>query len=292
MKFTTVANDAFQKFQLNAGVLLTEFDPSSPTLDRSKIFAATSGGAAFTATPEFIDFGEGIDNMPANTKQLKRIQSVTAVMSGTLKTVDPEVAKFLMAAADADANGKVTPRANLSLDDFSDIWWVGDYSDVNEDGDSETAGFMAIHLMNALNTGGFSVKPNDKGKGDFAFEFTGHYDINDMNLVPYEVYISDGVTTSVAITLSALTISSLSVALSPTFSADTTSYTATASGSSSTVTATETDSDATVAITVNGDSIANEGTATWVDGKNVVKIVVSNGTLSKTYTVNVTASVE
>ena len=193
MKFTTVASDAFQKFQLNAGVILTEFDPSSPTLDRSKIFAATSGGVSFTATPEFVDLADDVDNVPSNTKQLKVLQSVTATMSGTLKTADTAVAKKLMAAADVDANtGKITPRADLSSSDFFDLWWVGDYSDVNVDGTGTTAGFMALKLVNALSTGGFSMQSNDNGKGDFSFEFTGHYDIGDMTVLPYEVYIKEG----------------------------------------------------------------------------------------------------
>ena len=194
MKFTTVATDAFQKFQLNAGIILTQFNPASPTVDRSKIFAATSGGASFSATPEFIDFGEDVDNVPANTKEMKVLQSVTAVMSGTLKTVDTAVAKSLMAAADVNTlTGKITPRADLKDSDFTDLWWVGDYSDINTDStDGDEAGFMAIRLINALSTGGFSLQPNDAGKGDFSFEFTGHYSIEDMTILPYEIYIKSG----------------------------------------------------------------------------------------------------
>lgn len=197
MKFTTVATDAFQKFQLNAGIILTEFTPSTPTVDRTKIFMATSGGAQFTATPEFIDFGDDVDNVPANTKEMKVLQSVTAVLSGTGKTMDTATAKRLMAAADVDSStGKITPRADLKSADFADLWWVGDYSDVNADSGSgssaTTAGFIAIRLINALSTGGFSLQPNDKGKGDFSFEFTGHYSINDMTVLPYEVYIKAG----------------------------------------------------------------------------------------------------
>lgn len=191
MKFTTVATDTFQKLQLNAGVLLTEFDPTVGTPDRSKIFAATSGGAQFTVSPEFVDFGDDIDNVPANTKELKVLQSVTATMSGTLKTADTDVAKALIAAADVDSStGKITPRADLKQTDFFDLWWVGDYSDVNEGTD---AGFIAIKLVNALSTGGFSLKPNDKGKGDFAFTFTGHYSLNDISVLPYEIYVKSGV---------------------------------------------------------------------------------------------------
>lgn len=197
MKFTQVAADAFQKLQLNAGVLLTEFDPTSPTLDRTKIFGATGGGNSFTATPTYIDFGEDIDNVPNNTKELKKLDYFEATMSGTFKTVDTALAKALIGAADVDATtGKVTPRVDLLESDFFDVWWVGDYSDVNADSgtgqDATTAGFIAIKLINALSTGGFSIQSNDKGKGDFAYTFTAHYSLNDINKVPFEVYIKSG----------------------------------------------------------------------------------------------------
>ena len=46
--------------------------------------------------------------------------------------------------------------------------------------------------MNALNTGGFQIKSTDKGKGNFAFTFTGHYSMAAQDTVPYEVYIKSG----------------------------------------------------------------------------------------------------
>lgn len=192
MKFTQVATDAFQKFQLNAGVLLSDFDPATGTLVKEDIIGATGGGTSFTATPEFLDFGDDIDNVPANTMELKQIDSYTVTMSGTFKTVDTDVARMLVAAADVAGN-KITPRHTLSTADFADIWWVGDYSDVNTDsGSTQKAGFVAIHMMNALSTGGFSIQSNDKGKGDFSFEFTGHYSLNDPDTVPFEIYVKDG----------------------------------------------------------------------------------------------------
>lgn len=192
MKYTTVATDAFQKFQLNAGVILTEFDPSGTTLDKTKILFATSGGTSFTATPEYQDYGEDVDNVPANTKELKVIDSVTVTMSGTAKTADSTAAQMLMASATPTTTGGVTklvPNADLSLTDFKDLWWVGDYSDKH--GETK-GGFMAIRLINALSTGGFQLQSNDKGKGDLKFEFTGHYSIAEMDKVPYEVYIKAG----------------------------------------------------------------------------------------------------
>lgn len=188
MKFTQVAADAFTKLQLNAGVLLTEFDPTSPSLDKTKIFGATSGGVAFATNPEYVDFGEDLDNVPPNTKQLKVLQSVSPTMSGTLKTADTAVAKALMAAADVTGN-KIVPRGQLADEDFFDLWWVGDYSDKNG---NTNGGFMAIKLANALSTGGFQLQSNDDGKGDFEFEFTGHYDLENIDIIPFEVYIKTG----------------------------------------------------------------------------------------------------
>jgi hypothetical protein len=193
MKFTQVAADAFQKLQLNAGVLTTEFDPADPSLDRSKLFGATSGGVSFATNPEYVDFGEDIDNVPPNTKQLKRLQSVNPVMSGTLKTADTDTAKVLIGAADIGSDGLITPRATVMDEDFlDDLWWVGDYSDVNTDSTTQQAGFVAIHMMNVLSTQGLQLQSNDDGKGDFAFELTAHYDLEDIDTLPYEVYIVQG----------------------------------------------------------------------------------------------------
>ena len=88
--------------------------------------------------------------------------------------------------------------------------------------------------------------------------------------------------------LSALTIGSLT--LSPTFSADTTSYTATTTNATDTVTATVADNSATVAITNGSSSVTNGSAATWTSGSNTLTIVVTNGSATKTYTVTVTKS--
>ena len=53
-------------------------------------------------------------------------------------------------------------------------------------------GFCAVHLKNALSTAGFQIQSTDKGKGQFAFEFTGHYSMDAQNEVPFEIYIKAG----------------------------------------------------------------------------------------------------
>ena len=283
MKFTQIAADAFQKLQLNAGVILSSFDPSVGTIDRTKIIMATGGGVTFNAAPEYVDFGEDIDNVPANTMELKRQQSVAVTMSGTAKTVDTASARLFMAAADIDeSTGKVTPRADLYISDFTDLWWVGDYSDVNTGDD---AGFLAIHMFNALNTGGFQLQSNNNGKGDFSFEFTGHYSLNDISKVPYELYVSGSADVATA-QLASLAIGSLT--LSPTFAPSTRNYTCTTTSASDTVTAVAADSGATIGILNGDDEVTNGGSATWVSGENVLVITVANDDARIAYTVTLT----
>ena len=192
MKFTQIPSDTFKKLQLNAGVLATTFEPSTGTLTATNVIGATTGGISFEATPEFEDFGEDIDNCPKNTMELKKLTSWEVVLSGTFVTMDTAVAKSMTGAADIDRSDptKVVPRNDVDVEkDFSDIWFVGDYSDENT---GESAGFIAIRVINALSTGGFKLQTADKGKGNFEFEYTGHYSMSAQGTVPFEVYVKAG----------------------------------------------------------------------------------------------------
>ena len=196
MKYTQIPADTFQKLQLNAGILVKNFAPETGTI--TDIIGATSGGVSFTATPTFSDFGEDIDNAPKNTKELKKLDSWEVSMTGSFVTVDSAVSKTLVGAADTSTVAstdvtKITPRNDVLDADFADIWWVGDYSDQNTDGGQNvTAGFVAIHLINSLSTGGFSMQSTDRAKGTFAFTFTGHYSIAQQDTVPFELYVKAG----------------------------------------------------------------------------------------------------
>jgi hypothetical protein len=202
-KFSQLPADVFKHVQMNAGVMLSEFDPTVGTVDRDKIIGATSGGNTFEAKPNFTDFGDDIDNCPKNTKQLKKIDSVEVTMSGDMVAADTNAIKMLMGSAyatdmgqeeDAPATAqgltKITPTMELTDADFKDIWMVGDYSDVNTGAD---AGFLAIRLKDALSTGGFKLKTDDKKKGTFSYEFTAHTDLVNPEELPYEIYVKQGV---------------------------------------------------------------------------------------------------
>ena len=188
MKYTKIPETTFQNLQLNAGVLLSSFNPESATVANESIIGATTGGVNFTATPTFSDYGEDIDNCPNNMMELKKLDSWEISMSGTYVTVDANAVKALVGAADVSGN-KITPRNDLEFTDFTDIWWVGDYSDKNGE---TNGGFVAIHMMNALSTGGFAIQSSDNGKGNFAFTYTAHYSMSAQGTVPFEVYVKAG----------------------------------------------------------------------------------------------------
>ena len=191
MKFTKIPSDAFQKLQINAGILTTDFTPSTGTIGEAGQIGATTGGVNFTATPTYSDYGEDIDNCPKNMKELKKLESWEATISGTFVNADTAIAKMLVGAADIGTpdTTKITPRNDVLGSDFETIWLVGDYSDKNGE---TNGGFIAIKLINALSTGGFQIQTADKAKGQFAFTFTGHYSMDAQDTPPFEIYIKAG----------------------------------------------------------------------------------------------------
>lgn len=77
----------------------------------------------------------------------------------------------------------VKPRRDIDLDDFSDVWWVGDRAD---------GGFLAIKLINALSTGGLSLQTTKNGKGQISFELTGHVSSANQTEMPMVFYSVEG----------------------------------------------------------------------------------------------------
>lgn len=187
LKFTKIPEDTFQKLQLNAGILVDAFNPATGVI--GNILGATTGGITFSTNPSYTDFGEDIDNCPNNMKELKRLENFDPQVSGTFLTCSPGVIKKLVGPADISSTTKVIPRQMLLNTDFTDLWWIGDYSDVNTGDD---AGFLAVHLMNALNQAGFEIKSGKNEKGQLSFEFHGHYSISDQETVPFEIWCVGG----------------------------------------------------------------------------------------------------
>lgn len=183
-KFTKISAKAFESMQINAGVVLNKFDPSGTTeIQDEDIICATSGGVTAECKPNITDLGDDVDNCQKNTAELMQIEDYDCTLAFTALNVTTDVIKLALGAADV-SDKKVTPRMTLnptvSTGDFKDIWWVGDTID---------GGFVAVKLMNALSTGGLTLKTTDKGKGNIAVTLTGCPRLG-SDVVPMEWYYS------------------------------------------------------------------------------------------------------
>lgn len=181
---TKIPQDAFSGLQLDAGVLLNTFDPTDPAIADGAIICATTGGINPQCVPTYSDFGEDVDNVPLNMKEFKHLDGWECKISTTSLGTTPELIKMALGAADIDGSNssKIVPRRNVNQSDFGDLWWVGDRAD---------GGLVAIRLMNALSTGGFSLQTTKNGKGQISIEITGHVSINAQDVVPMEFYSID-----------------------------------------------------------------------------------------------------
>lgn len=187
--FNKVSSNVFDNLQLEAGMILSTFSPDSPTEPTdAQIICATTGGVNPTCVPTTVDYGEDIDNVPANTKELMQIQAWECKLAFTALDMTADTIRLALGAADKTvATGKATtiiPRMKVKDEDFQDIWWVGEIAG---------GGLAAIKLIGAFSTGGFNLQTGKASKGQLSVELTGFVSIEDTDTVPMEFYVGEGV---------------------------------------------------------------------------------------------------
>lgn len=179
MRFTRIPQNTFHELAMDAGILLKTFDPTGEVqVQDEDIICATTGGITAACVPTFSDLGEDVDNCPVNMKELKHLDSWESTFGFTALGISPEGIRLALGAADVQ-DTKIIPRRDLEQNDFNDIWWVGDRLD---------GGFVAIRLINALSTAGFSLQTTKNGKGQVSVTLTGHVSIDDQDTMPMEFY--------------------------------------------------------------------------------------------------------
>lgn len=181
-KFTAIPQSTFEELQLDAGVILKNFTPATPTAPKDEdIVCATTGGINVSCVPTYSDMGEDVDNCPVNMMELKHLDGWDCKMAFTSIGTSTESIRLALGAADIDTTdrSKITPRRDLKQTDFADLWWVGDRAD---------GGMVAICLKNALSTGGFTLQTTKNGKGQVSVELTGHGHMAGQDEMPMEFY--------------------------------------------------------------------------------------------------------
>lgn len=190
-RYTKMNPTDFKRMTWDAGIALNKFNPEDGSFELEDICWATTGNNSFSATHDLTDLGADINNCPENTMQLQRANPWAAQITGTAVTADAKlVAEFLGNADIVDeALTHIVPRSDLSVNDFHDKWLVVNYSDLN--GETK-GGWLAIHIMNALSVDGFSGTFGKNGNGTFPYTLKAFYDMEDMDTVPFEIYIKAG----------------------------------------------------------------------------------------------------
>ena len=197
---TTALNaNTFKNLQLNAGVIIKDYDFTSITdstamktqiagiiagtvTGKGTVIGATRGGGTFnvtreTRTPE-------IDGMRYGFVGSDFVDSMDAYLSTTLVEVTPENITTLLATGTATTSGKITTievATAIGEGDYLDnICWVGDIADGR---------LVVIELENAINTADFTLTFTDKGEGTLNAEFHARQaSVEDYDEAPFKVY--------------------------------------------------------------------------------------------------------
>lgn len=257
--------------------------PTMPTDEQFEqevnMIGRTKNGANLTYTGEYYT-ATSDDGVAKKTKlTAETITFAWGVMTWVANTVKQilQTARVETIGSGATAHSRVKIGGVGNQDDQE--YWIHFVGGDPTDGKITVTG-------RGLNTAGLEAAFANDSETVLTPTFTFSPMDSDGTLVCLDMPIMTAIAT-VSPALSGLSIGSLS--LTPTFAADTLEYTATTTNSTNTVTATA-PSGATVVVLVNGNSIANGGSATWEDGDNEVLVTVSDTDGSSTYKATVTKS--
>ena len=204
---TTALNaNTFKNLQLNAGVMIKDYDFTSITdssamktqiagiiagtvTGKGTVIGATRGGGTFTVTRETRT--PEIDGMRYGFKGSDFVDSMDAYLSTTLVEITPENFSLLLTTGTATTSGKITTisvaTAISDSDYLTNLCWVGDIADGR---------LVLIELDNALNTADFTLTFTDKGEGTLAAEFHARQaSVEDYDEAPFKVYFLDNPST-------------------------------------------------------------------------------------------------
>lgn len=173
---------------LGSGAFYKNFDKATDTpfnsSGKAKCLGATDGGGSFAATPEIRQVS--VDGAPGPVKGLEVIDGWTAVLTANVKEVTASNVKIALAAVEesdsSNPAGKViTARHDIESDDYIDsITWAGTLADKTTP--------VYITIKNALCLNGLNLNFTDKNEGVVALTLTGHYDPDDLETPPFEIF--------------------------------------------------------------------------------------------------------
>lgn len=183
--FKKISANAWNDFQIDAGVVVDEYDLSNPydEPDDDNIIFTTSGGFHLQHKNNYKDQAEDVDNVPNGMKEFMTIESTDITLDFTALTFNPACVSWGLGAADSIAmsNGitKIVPRNNLKSRDFKTIYCIYPLM---------KGGALVAKLSNVLSENGFDIQSDKTNKGKSSLSLKVHPSIYSQNTVPVEYY--------------------------------------------------------------------------------------------------------
>ena len=188
--FSGFTDKTAENLLLDAGAFFKNFDVGTDTFDTAvtagKLLGATQGGGTFSAVPTVRSIA--IDGVKGSAKGLQQIDEWIVTLMANIKEVTQDSIKNALGAATV-ADGptgykKITANNYIELTDYiNNIVWVGKLSKTNTP--------VIIVVKNAISLGGITLNMVDKAEGLIPTTFTGHYDADDLDTPPFEIYYPD-----------------------------------------------------------------------------------------------------
>lgn len=174
--------------QLDAGAFLKNYDVSKDTWEAAKatkLIGATAGGGSFSAVPTIRRIE--VDGVKGAAKGMEALDEWFVTLTANVKEITAESIKLALAAAQSSVTmspsgyTKITSKNEIALDDYMEnLTWVGRLSGSNDP--------VIIVVKNALATNGLTISFADKSEGLIPVTVTGHYDLDDLETPPFDIY--------------------------------------------------------------------------------------------------------
>lgn len=190
---TGLRKETFKKLQLNAGIVLKNFDYTAietaaalktaiaTAKTAGNFLGATRGGGSFTATRDVRE--PDVDGRRYSFMGGMFVDSIDAYLSTTLLEITPQNLVTALGTGEVEGNGaKKTVKMRTAIEDtdyIENICWVGDTAE---------EGFVVICLKNAINTADFSLTYADKNEGTLPVELHAtQEEVDDYDYAPFEI---------------------------------------------------------------------------------------------------------
>lgn len=185
-RYTGLNRESAKHLQLDAGVFIKNYDINKDyDGNKSGIIGMTAGGGSFSAVPTIRQIEA--DGKRGAVKGLEVLDEWVVTMTANVKEMTADVMAMALAAATKKAATtptgytQITPNDEIQETDYLDnVAWVGRLSGSKKP--------IIIVVYNALATNGLSLTFADKSEGTAALTITGHYDLDDLDKPPFDIF--------------------------------------------------------------------------------------------------------